>query len=258
VLVKGGIKLESYKEGAERFYDLFGEKDDIDFYVEQAKSSGSKALELGIGTARLAIHLARAGIETWGIEPSMHMIRAAEKNISEEDIETQLRLHLVQGDARSFRLSERFGLIYFPSCSFDHILYPTDQKAALVNIRNHLISGGRYIFDLYIAKELESDNGWFVQRKELPDGSKVIRSGYHTTKPETRLMSLDIWYDHVVEGRVIERFYEGSDVYIHDVETVRELLDDTGYEIIEEYGNHYYKPYEKDDNLIVFVTIARN
>jgi SAM-dependent methyltransferase len=246
--------MESYKEGAERFYDLFGEKDDVEFYVEQAKRSGGKALELGVGTARLAIRLARAGVETWGIDTSRHMLNAAERNISEEDPETQTRLHMALGNAVDFRLPERFDMIYFPSCSFDHILDPADQRAALLNIKRHLAPGGRYVFDLYLAKELKADRGWFVQRKMLQDGSKVIRSGYHVTGPERRLMSLDMWYDHVVDGRVTERYFEGSDVYVHDVEEVRRMLDEAGYEVVEEYGDHHGKPYEDGDGLIVFVT----
>ena len=244
----------SYQEGAERFYDLFGEKDDVDFYVEQAKMSGGKALELGVGTARLAIRLARAGVETWGIDTSRHMLNAAEKNIAEEAPETQALLHMALGNALGFTLPDRFGLIYFPSCSFDHILVPADQKEALLNIKRHLAPGGRYVFDLYLVKELKADRGWFVERKELEDGTKVIRSGYHVTRPERRLMSLDMWYDHVVDGRVAERFYEGSDVYVHDAEKMKGLLGETGYEVVEEYGDHHGKPYEEGDCLIVFVT----
>ena len=244
----------SYQEGAERFYDLFGEKDDVEFYVEQAKRNGGKALELGVGTARLAIQLARAGVETWGIDTSQHMLNAAEKNIAEEDPETQARLHMALGNAVDFRLPQKFGMICFPSCSFDHILDSEDQRAALLNIKKHLAPGGHYVFDLYLVKELKADRGWFVQRKTLQDGAKVIRSGYHVTKPEKRLMSLDMWYDHVVDGRVAERFYEGSDVYVHDVEGVRALLDETGYMIVEMYGDHHGKPYKEGDGLIVFVT----
>ncbi|NIN68398.1 MAG: hypothetical protein GTO63_27565, partial [Anaerolineae bacterium] len=90
-------------------------------------------------------------------------------------------------------------------------------------VKEHLAPGGRYVFDLYIVEELKADRGWFVQRKEFEDGSKVIRSGYHVTRPEQRLMSLDMWYDHVVDGRVVDRYYEGSDVYVHEVEEVRRL-----------------------------------
>jgi SAM-dependent methyltransferase len=244
----------NYQEGAQKFYDLFGEKDDVEFYVAQARKRGGSALELGVGTARLAIQLARAGVETWGIDSSGHMLRAAEANVSRESPETRARLHLSLGDAVDFSLPHRFNMIYFPSCSFDHILDPAQQRAALLNVRRHLAPQGYYVFDLYIAGELKADRGWFVQRKELDGGAKVIRSGYHVTKPELRLMSLDMWYDLVVDGRVTERFYEGSEVYVHDAQSIMGLLEETGYEVVEEYGDHHGKPYADGDGLIVLVT----
>jgi hypothetical protein len=47
------VGIMSYREGAEKFYDLFGAKDDAPFYIELAHVYGNKALELGVGTARL-------------------------------------------------------------------------------------------------------------------------------------------------------------------------------------------------------------
>lgn len=244
----------NYQEGAKKFYDLFGEKDDVEFYVAQAKKHGGRALELGVGTARLAIRLARAGVETWGLDTSSHMLSAAEANASRESPEVRARLHMSLGDAVDFTLPQRFSMIYFPSCSFDHILDPARQRAALLNVRRHLAPGGVYVFDLYVSEEVKVDRGWFVQRKSLEDGSTVVRSGYHVTRPEKRLMSLDMWYDHVVDGRVVERFYEGSEVYVHDVEGVKGLLEETGYEVLEEYGDHHGKSYQKGGGLMILVT----
>jgi hypothetical protein len=153
-----------------------------------------------------------------------------------------------------FSLPQRFNMIYFPSCSFDHIIDPTDQMAALINIGKHLTSEGHYVFDLYLAKEMKTDGSWFVQRKPLEDGSTVVRSGYHVTRPQRRLMSLDMWYDHVVDGRVVERFHEGSEVYIHDAQGIRGLLSEAGFEVEEEYGDYHRKPYREGDSLIVLVT----
>ena len=185
------------------------------------------------------------------------MLKAAEVNVSKESPEVKARLHLSMGNAVDFTLPQRFNMVYFPSCSFDHILDPAQQRAALRNIRRHLAPGGCYVFDLYLVRELKVDRGWFVQRKTLDDGSTVVRSGYHITKPAKRLMSLDMWYDLVVDGRVTERFYEGSEVYIHDAEGVRGLLRETGYEVVKEYGDYYGKPYEDGGNLIVFVTLPK-
>jgi SAM-dependent methyltransferase len=244
----------NYQEGAERFYDLFGEKDDVEFYVAQAKKHGGRALELGVGTGRLAIQLARAGVETWGIDTSSHMLRAAEASVSKENPEVRARLHLSLGDAVDFSLPQRFDVVYFPSCSFDHILDPSQQRAALLNVRRHLAPGGSYVFDLYLAADPKPDRGWFVQRKTLEDGSTVVRSGYHVTRPNERLMYLDMWYEHVVDGRVVERFYEGSEVYVHDAQGIRGLLDETGFDVVEEYGDHHGKPNRDGDGLIVLVT----
>ena len=46
---------------AAKFYDLFGSKSDLEFYKEVALQSGNKALELGVGTGRLAIPLLNLG-----------------------------------------------------------------------------------------------------------------------------------------------------------------------------------------------------
>ncbi|MCW4048905.1 MAG: class I SAM-dependent methyltransferase [Candidatus Bathyarchaeota archaeon] len=243
----------NYLEGAEKYYDLFGEKDDVEFYVEQAKLYNGKALELGVGTARLAINLAKAGVETRGIDTSRYMLNAAKANISKLDSETRSRLHLEQGNAVDFKLLERFNMIYFPSCSFDHILDPLDQRKALQNIKDHLAPAGVYVFDLYLVPEIKPDKDWFVQRKELDATSYVVRSGYHTIDPETRLMTLNMWYEVYENGRMIERYHEGSQVYIHDAEGVRKLLRETGYRILHEYGDHHGKKYEKGDNIIVLV-----
>ncbi len=241
----------NYLEGAEKFYDLFGFKDDIEFYTEQAKRYGGKALELGVGTARLAIELAKAGIETWGIDNSRHMLNAAEMNMAKLPAEVQGLLHLELADVRSFDLDERFGLVYFPSGSFDHLLKRDDQVAALKNIRKHIAPGGAYAFDLYLVTELKADRGWFVQRRPLEGTRMVVRMGYHVTRPEERLMSLDMWYELYEDGRMLERYHEGNEVYIHDIQGIQELLEETGFKITERYGGHDKRPFEGGDFVVL-------
>ena len=243
----------NYLKGAEKFYDLFGEKDDAEFYVNQAKHYGGKALELGVGTARLAIKLAEAGVETWGIDKSTYMLNAAKQNLLKLDPVVQSRIHLNLANVVDFLLPERFNLIYFPSCSFDHILNTIEQRKALKNIRSHIAPGGAYVFDLYLNTEQKSDKNWFIQMKEIDETRYVVRTGYQTTDFEKRHMSLNMWYELYKNGKMIERYHEGSEVYIHDAKGIRVLLRETGYKIINEYGNHYGKPYTKEDGIIVIV-----
>lgn len=243
----------SYMEGAGRYYDLFGEKDDAPFYIELAHLHGDRALELGVGTARLAIRLARAGVETWGIDNSRHMLGAAEANLSKEPAEVRDRVHLILADVRDFDLGESFGLIYFPSLSFDHLIERGDQVKALENIRRHIMGGGVYAFDLANVAELKEDRGWFVQRKALDERRVVVRTGFHRTHPENRIMSMDLWYDLYEDGRMLERYFEGGEVYIHSPEGIRQLLDEAGYEIEGWYGGHSKQAFTAKSDAMVIV-----
>jgi ubiquinone/menaquinone biosynthesis C-methylase UbiE len=244
----------NYLEGAEKFYDLFGEKDDIDFYISEAKKRGPRALELGVGTARLAINLAGAGIETWGIDKSQYMLNAAEQKLKKLRPEVRNRLHLIKADVIDFQLPEKFNLIFFPSSSFDHIINPDDQRKTLENIKRHLTHNGAYIFDLYLVSDSQQDKGWFMERKEVNDSKYVLRIGYHVTDPRKNLMCLNMWYEVYENGRMIERYHEGSKVYIHSVDGIRKLLRETGFRIVKEYSNHNGKPYQKNDKHIVIIT----
>jgi len=241
----------TYREGAEKYYDLFGAKDDVPFYIDLAMRHGRKALELGIGTARLAIQLARSGVKTWGIDNSPHMIRAALTNLSKEQPEVRQLVHLEQADVRNFDLGERFGLIYFPSFSFDHLLTHEDQVAALRCIRKNVAPDGIYAFDL--SNVVERDSGWFVQRKLLDNKSTVVRLGFHKTCPNKRQMSMDIWYELYKEGRMMERYHEGGEVFIHSAESIKQLLEENGFRINVIFGGHDRRSFTEDCEMMVII-----
>ncbi len=243
----------SYREGAEKFYDVFGAKDDAPFYIGLARGHGGKALELGVGTARLAIQLARAGIETWGIDNSQHMLRAAKANLEREPQKVRSRVHLRLADTRDFDLDEEFGLVYFPSYSFDHILERDDQIKALQAIRRHVAPGGVYAFDLAHVPELKADSGWFVQKRPLGEDRMVVRTGHHNTRPEERIMTVSLWYELYEDGRMLERYFDGGDVYVHNPEGIRELLGETGYEIEAWYGGHDRRAFTPESDMMVIV-----
>ena len=62
--------------------------EDVDFYVAQARKAGSPVVELGVGTGRIAVPVARAGVQVIGIDDSEGMLalcraRAAEAGVSD-------------------------------------------------------------------------------------------------------------------------------------------------------------------------------
>jgi SAM-dependent methyltransferase len=243
----------SYREGAERYYDLFGEKDDVGFFLGLAEEHGGRALELGVGTARLAIQLARAGVETWGVDNSPHMLSAARRSLSRESAEVRGLVHLEMADVRGLDLGERFGLVYFPSFSFDHLLTREDQCSALRAIRRHVAPGGVYAFDLAHVPEVRRDSGWFVQRKPLDRRRMVVRTGHHSTDPKRMRMSIDLWYELFEDGRMVERYFEGGEVHIHSRRGIMDLLSEAGFKVRALYGGHDMRPFDEGSEMMVIV-----
>ena len=58
------------------FYDAWSRSvvEDIAFYVELALDAGGPVIELGVGTGRITVPIAEAGIEVIGVDSSREML----------------------------------------------------------------------------------------------------------------------------------------------------------------------------------------
>src|SRR5207244_13270823 len=74
-------RVTSYDDFASH-YDAWiaGFSDDVTFYVDLAHSSGGPIVELGVGTGRVAIPTARAGVPVLGIDASERMLEVCRLN----------------------------------------------------------------------------------------------------------------------------------------------------------------------------------
>lgn len=121
---------------------------DVRFYVELAKQRRGPVLELGVGTGRVAIAIAQAGIEIVGIEPVKEMLARAKTKAADLPAATRSRLTLRRGDARTLSLGRRFPLVIAPFNVFMHLYTRTDLERAFASVRAHLAPKGRFVFDV--------------------------------------------------------------------------------------------------------------
>jgi len=121
---------------------------DVSFYLDLARRAGGEVLEIGVGTGRVALQLAKAGVRVTGLDLSPDMLAiAAEKAAASRLVE---RLRLERGDMRNFDLATRdFGLVIVPYRAFQILLTPEDQFAALAAFRRHLRKGGILALHLF-------------------------------------------------------------------------------------------------------------
>ena len=245
-------KTMTYRLAA-KFYDLFGSKNDLGFYKELALKSGERALELGVGTARVAIPLARAGIRVVGIDNSDHMLRVAREKLAREIESVRSRVILKKGDMRIFELEQFFPFIYIPASTFDHCVTVEDQMRTLGRVHKHLEKDGTFAFDLEQVTPDKPETSWWIDRKEISGKRMVVRSIFTRRNITERTSSLDLFFDVYRNGKLIERYHEYGKVAIISKEEITELLRKSDLEIEAIYGDFDKSRYQIGSPRIVLV-----
>ena len=142
---------DEYAEAAE-YYDYvvpYATRGDVEFYVDEALAANDPVLELGCGTGRVLIPIARAGVTIHGLDGSSSMLERCSEKLATEPSNVRSRVALHQGDMRSFKLQKQFALITIPFRPFQHLLTVEDQLDCLRCIHSHLVDDGRLVLDLF-------------------------------------------------------------------------------------------------------------
>ncbi|UCD56364.1 MAG: class I SAM-dependent methyltransferase, partial [Candidatus Hydrogenedentota bacterium] len=116
--------------------------EDIAFFIEIARRTGGPLLELGCGAGRLAIPLARSGVEVIALDISASMLECFNRRLEREPPSVRSRIKLIRADMRRFALKRRFrGAIL----SSNTLLLLASEKSvgqALACVGSHLAPDG--------------------------------------------------------------------------------------------------------------------
>ena len=101
-----------YKEYSE-FYDLYvGDRFvDLPFYLDYARSAQTPVIEIGAGTGRLTLPLARAGVRMVALDVSTSMLAILKSRLAEETSAVRSRIEVVEADASELKLGIRSDVI---------------------------------------------------------------------------------------------------------------------------------------------------
>jgi hypothetical protein len=139
--------------------------EDVEFYVRLAVESGGPVVELGVGTGRIAVPTAAAGVRVIGVDSSAGMLEVCREQAELTGVAHLLDLRL--GDLRDPPVSERVRLVTSPFRSFLHLGDDEQRLSALGAARNLLVSGGLLAFDVFepSREDIESTNGRWLERE---------------------------------------------------------------------------------------------
>jgi len=169
--------------------------------AERLRRKGEmQVLELGCGSGRLLVPLARDGFRVLGVDRSQPMLDRCRARIERLPPTARARAEVVRADFRRLSLGRRFPLIVCPFNAMMHLYARADVEAFLDGVRAHLAPGGTFAFDV-----LQPDLRWLTRDpekrwartrfKDPRDGRTLYYSTNTSYDPVTQIAWIRLFYD---------------------------------------------------------------
>lgn len=153
--------------------------------IIQRYTKSQQIVDLGCGTGRFAIELAKRKYKVYGVDLSEQMLDVARKNAKRSHV----RIRFVRADMRELTLPRKAGIIWARG-SIGDLLRPSDKRNALLNVRRNLADNALLVFDVRdlnehfrtYGKSIVRDTRIFKKRKRTVIFRYVIK-----LDPKTRI-----------------------------------------------------------------------
>ena len=215
--------------------------EDIGFYVDEALQAAARpVVELGVGTGRIAIPCAMAGVHVIGVDASAGMLAVCADQAARAGVAD--RLDLRQGDLRRPPVDERVLLVTCPFRAYLHLDSDETRLEALRAARSLLADGGRLIFDVFRPSQddIEETHGRWIEREpgidERADWDLEQQTLTLSVRDATRETTMRLWW--------------------LEPERWLALLADAGFAVEAVYGWFDRRPYDGGEDTI-FVARSR-
>ncbi len=203
----------------------------VDLLEELA--SGGRALELGIGTGRIALPLARRGVSVHGIDLSRAMVERLRAKPGSDAIGVTI------GDFATAKVEGKFSVVYLV---FNTIMNLTTQEAQVACFRNaaaHLQPGGCFLIEVMMP-----------QLRRLPPGQTVVpyevsptRCAFDIYDVATQQTSSN--YVNIVDGRGEYKSIPFRYVWPAELDLMAELA---GMRLRERWEGWWREPFTHESN----------
>ena len=226
--------------------------EDKTFWVEQAQRTGGPVLELGIGTGRLALPIARLGIVITGIDNSPEMLAKLSQKVLQESELVQQNLAW-QLDSLEFMASieqDRYRLAIAAAGVLQYLHNPEDQRRLFAIIYGSLQVGGEFLADVFNPNPKFVTNwGERIPIKEVIDspnqGGRIrwycIPQSYN---PNTRIVSMPSQFEFYRNGKLEPTVVEfPAEYYAYTKEELEQLFLEAGFSNIETFRSNTKEPF---------------
>ncbi len=203
-----------------------------------ALAAGRPALELGIGTGRIALPLRARGVAVHGIDLSTAMVERLRAKPGGAAIP------VVIGDFATAAGGGEFGLVYLVFNTIGNVASQAEQVSCFRNVARHLAPGGHFVIEVAVPGILGLPPGETVRAFEVTDD--------HVGVDE---------YDVVTQALISHHFYRDRDgwrrsftplryVWPSELDLMAQLA---GLTLVERWGDWDRSPYDRTSSKHVSV-----
>jgi SAM-dependent methyltransferase len=255
-LIEGTIAHYASAEHYDRIYRR--QRADIGFYLEEVRQQGRRRiLELGCGSGRITLALARAGLQVVGVDLSPPMLRAARAKLATQSKTVQQRVELHQADIRTLHFEEQFDAIIGPFNVLQHLYSQNDLERCLSAVRHHLQpKAGRFIFDVLLPD---------VQAlARNPEKRYKLGQMYHPFRHKKVAYQESFDYDPLSQVLYVTMYFIDEEEPQHSLimplchrqffpAEMKALLHYNGFEVLKVFGGFAHEPLGADSESQIYL-----
>ena len=247
-----------------RFYDLTHASltADLPLILQLAAETDGPVLELGCGSGRLLLPLARAGHTVTGLDVSTAMLDRGRARLAQEPTAVQDRITLYQANMTDFVLPDApsFGLALVPYNTLFH-LDPTQLLATLRRVKGVLGVNGRLFIDLANPVDMANtpEDALLSLENVLTDpetGELIVHLASNRLDTANQTLHITWIYDvSTPNGGPVHRTVANGSYHYRYPHQLELLLQEAGYKLLHLWGDYDQSPYEEASNrLLVLAT----
>lgn len=226
--------------------------EDLPFWQALAQQAAGPVLELGCGTGRVLLHLARLGYAVTGVDNDSTMLNFLRERLP-NDLPYPPRL--LHANMTRLPMVDFYALVLIP-CNTFSLLLPENRRAALSEIVRLLSPGGLLAVSIPNPHVLRS-----LPARGKPEAEEMLR--HPQTGNPIQVSSawqrrgnrfILYWhYDHLLPDGQSERV---TATVIHQLDSPEIYLNEVraaGLQIVATYGDFEHTPFDLESDLLVWV-----
>jgi SAM-dependent methyltransferase len=246
-LVDAGSR-EHYSDAALYDYEYRRRRADVGFYRELARKrlgDGGRILELGAGSGRVTIPLARAGHEVVAADSSPAMLAKLRARVATLPLSVQKRITIIEGDLRDFDVGTKFPLVIAVFNVIEHLYTRVEVDACLRRVVAHLAPEGAFAFDVQMPDLAwllrDPAKRWAKTRFTDPVTKRAMfYSTNHDYDPVGQIALIRLYYEPV-DGKGPTKIVKLSQRKFFPAE-LEALVAHAGLRVVERYGDFGWRP----------------